>query len=594
MPRPCGDSARDLPRDRHPWLPALLGLLALMPLACSGEGAPGEESSGLPAFRRAGAELGFSFTHVNGMSGERYFCEMVGPGGALFDADGDGDLDLFITQGSSLGGVSLAETTFPPPAEAPAGDRLFLNLLSETGELRFEDRSRAAGFATEDYGMGCTVGDVDGDGDLDLFVTNFGPDRLYLNRGDGTFEDGTGASGLGDARWTTSAAFIDVEGDGDLDLYVCSYVDYTLENHKPCYSETSAIDYCGPSSYRPLPDRLYLNRGDGTFEDGSEASRIGSEVGAGLGLATADFDGDGLVDIYVANDGTPNHLWRNRGDGTFENTGLLAGCAYNRDGRAEASMGVEVADFDADGDPDIFLTHLTDETNTLYSNDGRGTFEDLSARSGLGVPSRAYTGFGTATLDFDQDGDLDLFIANGAVKTVEELAARGDPYPLHQPDQLFRNDGGGAFEEVSAEEAPFLLPPAVGRGLIAGDVDGDGACDLVVLNNSQPARLLLGRPPAPDSWVGFDVRGTAGGAPLLGAKVRLSFSSGGTLERRVRVAASYLCANDPRLLFGLANAGPGPITGELILSDGRRIPLGTIERGRYHAILPPPASRSPR
>ncbi len=376
---------------------------------CDTAGKPAPLDTSLPPGARGPflvevAESGLSFTHFNGMSGHRYFCETVGAGGALFDFDQDGDLDLYVVQGAPLG---PDPPQFPPDPGHPPGDRLYRNLHRESGELKFIDATVDAGIESLGYGMGCAVGDIEGDGDLDLYVTQFGKDRLWLNQGDGTFRDGTAAAGLGDPRWTTSAAFLDPDRDGDLDLFVCTYVDFTLENHKPCYSETSAIDYCGPSSYRPLPDRFYRNLGDGTFEDDSAVSRIGSLEGAGLGVVVTDLDGDGRLDIYVANDGTPNRLWRNLGDGTFEDIALLAGCAYNRDGRAEASMGIEAADFDGDGDEDIFLTHLTDETNTIYRNDGTGTFDDASAASGLGVPSRAYTGFGTALLDLEHDGDLD-------------------------------------------------------------------------------------------------------------------------------------------------------------------------------------------
>jgi len=518
------------------------------------------------------------------MSGERYFVEPVGPGGALLDHDGDGDLDLFLVQGRSLGGVPLESSTFPPPPGAPRGDRLLRNLYRETGELRFEDATEASGIVEDDYGMGCTVGDVDLDGDPDLYVTNFGPDRLWVNEG-GVFRDGTARAGLGDPRWTTSACFLDPDRDGDLDLFVCAYVDFTLENHKPCYSETSAVDYCGPSSYRALPDRFYRNGGDGTFTDESARTRIGARPGAGLGVVAGDLDRDGWIDIYVANDGMPNRLWRNLGDGTFEDTALLAGCAYNRDGRAEASMGVEAADFDDDGDEDLFLTHLSDETNTFYRNDGRGGFEDATAASGLGVPSRAFTGFGTAAFDLECDGDLDLFVANGAVKTISALAASGDPYPLRQRNQIFRNLGGGRFEEVSPAEEPVLAPAEVSRGVCAGDLDDDGAVDLVILNNSGPARLLRGRTPPAGAWIGLDVRDAGGRVPALGAEVSLRTADGREIRRRVRIASSYLCANDPRIVIGL-----GPASGREAAVELRR-PGGAAERftglapGRYHVLV---------
>jgi len=518
------------------------------------------------------------------MSGERYFVEPVGPGGALLDFDGDGDLDLYLVQGTTLGGVPWERCVFPPPLGAPRGDRLFRNLHRETGSLRFEDVTEAAGIVEDEYGMGATVGDVEGDGDPDLYVTNFGPDRLWVNEG-GRFTDGTARAGLGDPRWTTSAAFFDPDRDGDLDLFVAAYVDFTLENHKPCYSETSAVDYCGPSSYRPLPHRFYRNRGDGTFVDESAESRIGSRPGAGLGVVVSDFDRDGWIDIYVANDGMPNRLWRNLGDGTFEDTALLAGCAYNRDGRAEASMGVEAADFDEDGDDDIFLTHLTDETNTFYRNDGHGAFEDATAASGLGVPSRPFTGFGTAAIDLEPDGDLDLFVANGAVKTIASLAAAGDPYPLHQRNQLFRNLGDGRFAEVAPAEEPVLALSEVSRGVCSGDLDDDGAVDLVIVNNSGPARLHRGRTPFAGAWIGLDVRGANGRSPAIGAELLLRTADGRALHRRVRIASSYLSANDPRVVIGLGAAAGSPSTAEIRLPGGEWERFAELSPGRYHILL---------
>jgi len=510
---------------------------------------------------------------------------MVGPGGALFDADGDGDLDLFFVQGSTLGGVPLSDTTFPPDPDSPVGDRFLLNQLKESGELKFRDTTIDSGITETEYGMGCTVGDVDGDGDADIYVTNFGQDHLWLNQGDATFVEASVNAGLTEDDWTTSAVFFDCDQDGDLDLFVCTYVDYRLENHKPCYSETSAIDYCGPSSFRSQPDRLYLNQGNGTFENVTSASRIGTEVGAGLGVVTADFDTDGLLDIYVANDGTPNRLWKNLGDGTFVDTGLLAGCAYNRDGRAEASMGVEASDFDADGDEDLFLTHLTDETNTLYKNDGSGVFEDVSAPIGLGVPSRAFTGFGTATFDYDLDGFLDLFVANGAVKTIEALAAKGDPYPLRQRNQLFRNRGDGHFEEVLPHQEPALTKTEVSRGVLSGDINNDGAVDLIVLNNSALPQILIGTAPKSTEWIGLDVRRPDGKRPAIGTLVELKVGSETARFQRIRIAASYLSANDPRLVFGLRDQDSSLISATLYPPGGRAESFDSLEPGQYQTLI---------
>ncbi|MEM7166245.1 MAG: CRTAC1 family protein [Planctomycetota bacterium] len=482
---------------------------------------------------------GLDFVHVNGMSGQRYFCEIVGAGCALFDYDSDGDLDLYAVQGAPL----------PTTANAPS-DVLYKNLLIETGELRYEPAVGTGLDAATGYGMGVAVGDYDSDGWLDLYVTNFGPNQLWRNRGDGTFEDVTATSHANDERWSTSSCFVDYDQDGDLDLYIGNYVDFRLATHKPCYSETSALDYCGPLSFRPYPDRLLQNQGDGTFVDVSAQSRIAAEYGGALGVVATDLNGDGAVDLYVANDGTANQCWINRGDGTFENTALLAGCAFNIDGKAEASMGIDAADCDGDGDDDLFMSHLTGETNTLYLNDGKGTFDDHSMASGLGVPSRTLTGFGTAWFDYDNDGTLDLFLANGAVKTIEALASAGDPFPLHQRNQLFRGVGAARFEEISATAEPVLQRSEVSRGAAFGDVDNDGDTDVVVCNNNGPLRLLLNQTGNRRPWIGLHLKNTAG-RTVDDARVEAVLNTGQSLWRRARRAASYCSSNDPRVLLGL-------------------------------------------
>ncbi|HUO87448.1 MAG TPA: VCBS repeat-containing protein, partial [Thermoanaerobaculia bacterium] len=396
-------------------------------------------------------DVGLDFVHVNGRHGELYFVENVGAGAALFDYDGDGDLDLYLVQGEALG---------PEAQRQGVGDRLFRNDLTRDADgrpvLRFTDVTAEAGLAEGEYGMGVAAGDFDGDGHVDLYVTNWGPNRLWRNRGDGTFEDVTAASGTGEPRWSVSATFVDYDRDGDLDLFVGNYVAFSYAVHKVCRSESGLRDYCTPLAFAAESDRLFENRGDGTFADATRAAGLDRVEPAGaLGVVAADLDGDGWVDLYVANDLAPNHLWINRGDGTFREEALLAGCAVDGQGRAQASMGVDAADFDGDGDEDLFLTHLTGEANTLYVNDGSGMFRDGSIAAGLAAPSLPFTGFGTAFLDYDGDGRLDLLAANGAVRQIEALARAGDPYPLHQTNQLFRNLGAGAdgrvrFADVSA------------------------------------------------------------------------------------------------------------------------------------------------
>ena len=534
-----------------------------------------------PIFREQAAAAGLDFTHFNGMSGRFYFSEVVGAGGALLDFDNDGDLDVYLVQGRMLGPDSdLPKALFPPKDPLPLSDRLFRNdlVVHPNGRrtLRFTDVTAASGIAATGYGMGVATGDFDNDGWTDLYVTNFAaPNQLWRNRGADsagtvTFADVTAAAGVGEPRWSVPAVFFDFDRDGWLDLYVGNYMDFTLGHNKPCLAESGRRDYCGPQTYEPEPDRLFHNLGRGpdgrvTFADVSEASGITAEYGATLGLAAADFDGDGWLDVYVANDQTANQLWLNRGGaaGTakavqFANDALLLGCALNRDGQAEASMGVDAGDFDGDGDEDLFMTHLTRESNTLYVNDGRGLFRDRSLASGLANPSWGYTGFGTAWLDYDNDGWLDLFSANGSVYILFELARRGDPYPLRQPNQLFRNlgpaaDGQVRFAEVTARAGPAMQQSEVSRGALFGDLDNDGDTDLVVTNNSGPARLLVNQVGSRAHWLGLRLTGGEPPRDLLGARVAVHRPGKPPLWRRVRTGGSFASANDPRVLIGLGS-----------------------------------------
>lgn len=474
--------------------------------------------------------------------------EIMGSGGALFDFDGDGDLDVLLIQGRPPEGSS-------PLTGSSSGPRLFRNdLLPDRRDRRFTDVTDRAGFATGDYGMGVAVGDVDNDGDPDVYFTNYGPNRLYRNNGDGTFRDVTAMAGEGldDPRWSTSATFSDYDADGDLDLFVANYVDVSTEGSKRCFNPTGVRDYCGPLQYRPVPDRLFRNKGDGTFTDVSDLSGITAADGAGLGVAAADLNGDGRSDFYVANDGTANRLWLNQGNGTFADGALLAGVAFNMEGQAEGSMGIGLGDSDNDGDPDLFVTNITGESHAFYENLGSGQFEDRRVPSGLGAATRKNTGFGTDWFDYDNDGLLDLFVANGAVTKLEAL--RGDPFPFRQKNQLLQNIGRNRFRDVTEESGSGLQFSEVSRGAAFGDVDNDGDIDVLVTNNGGPVRLLLNeRPPGP-RWLQVRLEGTADTRQGVGARVGLVSKEGRTIWRRAHVDGSYLSSSDPRVHFGLAAA----------------------------------------
>ncbi len=518
-------------------------------------------------FSEESAASGLDFVHVNGMSGEYYFSEHVGPGIALFDYDNDGDLDLYAVQGGRLGEPSPNN----PASNDVFRDRLFRNELTNhadgSRELRWTDVTADSGLDARGYGMGVATGDIDNDGWVDLYLTNFGRNQLWRNRGDGTFEDLSRESGTDDPDWSVPAVFCDFDRDGWLDLFVANYVDFTLATHKLCRQPSGAPEYCGPLSYEPVADRLFRNRGGegapGRFDDISDSAGLRSARGGALGATVGDFDGDGWLDLYVANDGVPNLMWINQGTSAdplaFRERAFVAGSAVNALGQAEASMGVSAADFDRDGDEDLFMTHLNRETHTLYRNDGSGHFDDASKQSGIDMATWDATGFGTAWLDLDNDGWLDLLTVNGAVKTIPEQVAAGDLHPLRQPNQLFRNlgpDAGGRIrlQEITERAGPGFDAVEVSRGAAIGDLDNDGDTDVVVANNAGPLRLLINRVGQDQSWIGLRLVDTDGRRDMLGAWVGVLLEDGDELWRRVATAGSYASASDPRLLFGLGGS----------------------------------------
>ena len=512
-----------------------------------------------PKFKEMAAEWGLDFVHFNGMSGELYFVEMMGQGLAVLDFDNDGDLDVYCLQGHMLGpDKSIDDATFPTSYGEPLTDRLYRNdlVLDSDGSLRphFVDVTQRSGLAASGYGMGVATGDYDNDGWVDLYITNWGSNQLLRNEGDGTFTDVTAAAGVDDNRYSASTVFFDFDRDGWLDLFVTNYVDWRFELRKDCFTSGGARDYCAPWVFKPVKDRLFRNRGDGTFEVVSRSAGIDAEIGAGLGAVTADFDADGWIDLYVANDALPNQLWMNQRDGTFVDDALLAGCAVNDLGMPEGSMGVVAGDLDGDGSVDLFMSHIVEETNTLYLNDGTGLFREAARDSGLGMPSFKYTGFGTALFDFDNDGWLDLFVANGAVHEIEELIRKGDPFPIHQPDQLYRNLGGGRFSDVTSQADAFVYSE-VGRGVSHGDLDNDGDSDLLVANNAGPVRLFLNEAGQAASWLGVRLVSAPPRRDLPDVRVVARREDRRKLWRWSGTDGSYASASDPRVLLGLGESG---------------------------------------
>ncbi len=489
-------------------------------------------------FLDASAEAGLDFTHRSGAAGDFHLPEIMGSGAALVDHDNDGDLDIYFVQGGSLESDDAGENRLYENRGRPSPGAL---------APQFADVTARAGVGDRGYGMGVATGDYDSDGFLDLYVTNFGRNALYRNRGDGTFEEVGGAAGVDDDRWGTSAAFFDFDRDGHLDLFVVNYVEFSVSDNPVC-RPTGERDYCHPDNFDAQVDILYRNRGDGTFADVTAAAGISEAYGSGLGVATVDFDGDGWLDIYVANDGNENQLWRNGGDGAFEDVALFAGVALNGDGAAEAGMGVAVGDYDQDGDADIFVTHLRGETNTLYENQGSGFFDDATFVRGLGYPSLRSTAFGVRWFDFDNDGFSDLFVANGAVALGPPGGAGVSRYA--EPNQLFRGDGG-RFEAVSATPGSSMELVEVSRGAAFGDVDGDGDVDVLVSNNEGPARLLLNQVGARRHWISLRLRQERGDPFAFGARVTVIREGGDSVYKRVGSDGSYGSASDSRVHFGL-------------------------------------------
>src|ERR1041384_1078322 len=428
----------------------VLAILFMVPFSVTGQ-------QKLVVFKEVAEQVGLKFQHYNGMTGKFYLPEITGSGGALFDFDNDGDLDVFLVQGNVLEpNTQSGNTLFPWRGPQSPRGRLFRNDL-RSGKLTFVDVTQQSGIVATGYGMGVAVGDINNDGLPDLYLSNLGSNQMYLNKGDGKFTDVTKESGTDDPRWSTRARFFDYDRDGWLDLMVVNYADFSVANSPNCYAATTAKDYCTPRVFRAPGNRLFHNKGNGIFEDVTVAAGVSKEFGHGLGIVTADFNNDGWIDIYVADDRDTSEIWINQKNGTFVNDALLAGAAVNRNGQTEAGMGVDAGDFDGNGTDDIFVTHLMDETNTLFVNAGNAIFEDRTREAGLGMPGRRFTGFGTFFFDYDNDGWLDLFVANGAV----QLLPQKSPFPLGQPDQLFHNTGKGGFVEVDEPEFSLL---EVGRG----------------------------------------------------------------------------------------------------------------------------------
>lgn len=567
---------------------AAAGLAAGFPVAPPSS--PGAVSRQPPEIRfvETTAESGVSFRHDPGDLAAYPIPAITGAGGAaLFDADGDGDLDLYLVQSGPL----PEDRADDPDREIPV-NRLFLRQPDGS----FRDATESSGLGDTGYGLGVAVGDADGDGDPDVFLANYGADRLYRNEGGGRFtlaEDAFPSAAFAEdeapgGRWSTAAAFCDVDGDTDLDLYVGGYL--VGDPARECVSASGERDFCSPQSFEYERDTFWRNTGGGRFEDASEVSGIAAARLPALGLLCHDFTGDGRLDFYVANDGEANLLWEQQEDGAFRDAALFLGAALNGQGRAEASMGVALGDADGDGDLDLFMTHVRAQSNTFYRNLGDGAFRDDTPTAGLGVPSLRLTGFGTQFGDFDHDGDLDLALVNGAVAREGGVAASGELTEYAEPAQVFAGNGAGVFTEVDAGDFTALV--AVGRGLAAGDWDRDGDLDLVVTEVGGPARLYENRSVRAGGFLVVRPEEFSRSAP--GAVVTVELAGGGSLIRPVQPEAGFLTSSEPTAHFGLPEGVE--IAGlRVVWPDGaeERFPaperdsFATIVRGRGRAVGAP-------
>ncbi len=512
---------------------------------------------------------GIDWSHENGATPEKYLIETMGGGGAFLDYDKDGWLDVYLVDsGSHLHSGTRSESR----------NALYRN----NGDGTFVEVTAKAGVGDPGYGMGIAVGDFDNDGWSDLYITRFGRNTLFRNRGDGTFEDVTEPAGVAVNAWSTSAAFFDMDNDGDLDLFVCLYLDWGYDKEMYCGQPKEGYrSYCHPHRYQPISSVLFRNKGDGTFEDVTVQAGV-DLPGKALGVVTGDINGDGFADIYVANDAVANFLFKNQGDGTFEEIGLIAGVALGIYGKAESGMGVDLGDYNEDGRMDLIVTNIDQEMNNLFSNQGDDWFMDLTLDAGLGQVAMPYSGFGVRFLDYDNDGDLDLVVLNGHV--MDNIQLFRSDVAFAEPPLLLQNDGG-KFSDVGKESGEIWQKPMVGRALAAGDYDNDGDLDLLFVNNGQPAVLLENEGGNGNAWLGLELVGKQSNGDAVGAVLTLKTNRGQRVRER-NGGTSYQAAQDPRIVFGLAE-GEKMISLEIRWPGGILQQLEPLQLRRYHTVQEP-------
>jgi enediyne biosynthesis protein E4 len=498
--------------------------------------------------------VGIAFKHENSATSSKYLVETMGGGVALLDYDNDGRLDIFFTNGAKI------DDPQPSGRLPDKSDRKFWNRLYHQNEAgTFDDVTEKAGLSgmpQNYYGMGVAVGDYDSDGFADLYVTNYGGNTLYQNKGDGTFTDVTKIAGVAGGGWSASAGFFDADNDGKLDLFVTRYVTWGFDNNRHCGEKKPGYRaYCHPDNYDGATNILYRNNGNGTFTDVSAKAGIADPNGKGLGVAFADYDSDGFVDVYVANDSVQSFLYHNAGNGTFADVGLLTGVGFTEDGKTFAGMGVDFADYDNDGHPDIVVTDLSNERYRLFRHNGDGSFRDLTNVSGVGAATLPFSGWSTRFFDYDNDGWKDIFVAQGHVMDTIEKTAPNLKYL--QPPLLLRNESG-RFVRVSPGE--IFQKDWAGRGAAFGDLDNDGDIDVVVSNVGQKALVFRNDGGNHKNWIAVRTVGKTSNRDGIGCRVKVVSAAGLTQSFTISTAAGYLSASDKRLLVGLG----GDATAKLV------------------------------
>ncbi|MCY3743532.1 MAG: CRTAC1 family protein [Candidatus Poribacteria bacterium] len=496
----------------------------------------GRAAAQLPVFVDVTEEAGIHFKHSNGKTEHKHIIETMGSGVVFFDYDADGDADLYFVNSGSM------PQTGQDTQQAQLGNVLYRN----EGNGLFTDVTEPSGTGDTGYGMAAAAGDIDNDGDADLYVANFGQDVLYQNNGDGTFTDITESAGIDNTLWGIAVIYLDFDGDGDLDIFVVNYLVYELS--MPVTTFKGIIGYGHPRSYEGTPDVLYRNNGDGTFTNIAETAGVTNPAeGRGMAAVACDYDNDGFPDIYVTNDTNRNFLYHNNSDGTFTDESLFIGIGYDENGVAEGSMGVDCGDYNGDGWLDFIVANS--EKATLYKNEGGLFFLDATVNSGLQQPTLPYVGFSPLFLDYDNDGHLDLFCANGHPQDVIEILMDHETYA--QRDQMFQSNGDGTYTDVSETAGTYFMETLVGRAAATADYDNDGDTDVVIMNSNQRAVLLRNDGGNQKNWLGIKLIGSRSNRDGIGAKVTIS-TGDLTQIREVKSGSSYASGSDTRLLFGLA------------------------------------------